>query len=289
MDCLLSLSLECAGSFRVNRGVVMPLALIEYPRIDPMMFQIGGIGMSWYAFNYLLTLVVGYFVLKYCYRKGRLQLRHPDDVGLLATYFFYGMILGARLFYVLFYNLSFYLSHPWEIPAIWHGGMSFHGGLVGAALGVAWFSRRYGASFFQITDILFMVMPLGLGLGRITNFINGELWGRVGNVPWAMVFPGAGPDPRHPSQLYEAILEGPVLFAILWGVRRWRPREGIVSATAIIAYGIMRFFVEFFREPDAQLGFLWGVVSMGQLLSLLMVLFGVFIARISAKKNPDLH
>ncbi len=269
----------------------MPLALIEYPRINPMMFQIGGVGMSWYAFNYLFTLVVGYFVLKYSYRKGRLQLQHPDDVGLLATYFFYGMILGARLFYVLFYNLSFYLAHPWEIPAIWHGGMSFHGGLLGAALGVAWFSRRHGAKFFQITDILFLVMPLGLGLGRITNFINGELWGRVSDVPWAMVFPGAGPQARHPSQLYEAFLEGPVLFVILWGVGRFRPRDGIVSATAIITYGVIRFSVEFFREPDAQLGFLLGRLSMGQWLSLLMVLFGMAIGWVSAKKNltPTKH
>jgi len=250
-------------------------AVMTYPRIDPFMFRVGDVGLSWYAFNYLFSIIAGYFVLRYFYRKGRLQFQRPDDVGLLATYFFYGIIIGARLFYVLFYNLKFYLEHPLEIPAIWHGGMSFHGGLVGAALAILIFCHRHQAKYFQITDAIFYVVPLGLGLGRLTNFINGELWGRPSDVPWAMVFPGAGPQPRHPSQLYEAILEGPVLFLIVWLVGRTRPRDGAVSVAAIFSYGVLRFIVEFFREPDSQLGIILGPFSMGQLLCFAMMAFAL--------------
>lgn len=264
----------------------MPPAVLPFPQIDPFMFRIGNTGLSWYAFSYLFSIIVGYFVLRYFYRKGRLQFQKPEDVGLLATYFFYGLILGARLFYVIFYNPKFYLEHPLEIPAIWHGGMSFHGGLFGAALAIWIFCRRHQAIFFQVTDAIFFAMPLGLGLGRLTNFINGELWGRPSDVPWAMVFPRAGPEPRHPSQLYEAILEGPILFLIIWLTFRMKPKDGVTSAVGILGYGVLRFVVEFFREPDEQLGTLLGPLSMGQLLCIAMVLFGLSLL-IYRRNQPE--
>jgi phosphatidylglycerol:prolipoprotein diacylglycerol transferase len=265
----------------------MTFAVLQYPKIDPYIFRIGDVGLSWYAFNYIFAILVGYFIVRHRYRRGQVYFEKPEDIAMGATYLFYGLILGGRLFYVLFYNLRFYLENPLEIPAIWHGGMSFHGGLAGAILALWLFCRKYNARFLQILDAVSLCVPIGLGLGRLTNFINGELYGRVSHAPWAMVFPAGGPEPRHPSQLYEAILEGPVLFLIMWLVSRSRPRDGVVTAAGLIAYGVLRFIVEFFREPDPQLGTVLGPFSMGQLLCFLMVLAGVgFWIYLGGKKKP---
>jgi phosphatidylglycerol:prolipoprotein diacylglycerol transferase len=186
-----------------------------------------------------------------------------------------GVILGGRSGYILFYNLSEYVSHPLEIFAVWHGGMSFHGGLIGAIFGGLYFARKKKIGFLNLADICIVAAPIGLGLGRIGNFINGELYGRVTNVPWGLVFPGGGNLPRHPSQLYEAFLEGPVTFVVLWLLARQRRPAGVIFWSFITLYGLFRFFVEFFREPDIQVGYFLGRFSMGQLLSLPMVLLGL--------------
>lgn len=253
----------------------MTPAVIPFPQIDPFVFRIGNFGLSWYAFIYLLGFIIGYFLLRYRYRKGYLKLQRPDDVSLLITYLFYGVVLGARLFYVLFYNFEFYLENPLEIPAIWHGGLSFHGGFVGAVVAMWLFGRRHGVPLLKLMDNVGLAVPIGLGLGRIANFINGELYGRPSDVPWAMVFPRGGPEPRHPSQLYESILEGPVLFLMMWLADRGKLAPGTTAAVGIMGYGLMRFIVEFFREPDPQLGAVLGIFSMGQIMSLAMVLAGL--------------
>lgn len=191
----------------------MPPAVIPYPQIDPFMFRIGSKGLSWYAFAYMVTFVSGYFILRYRYRKGLIHFEKKEDVGLLITYLFYGVILGARLFYVLFYNPLYYLENPLEIPAIWLGGMSFHGGLVCGFLAMVIFSKRHRVSLWQMADSVGLVAPIGLCLGRLANFINGELFGRPTDVAWAMVFPGGGPEPRHPSQLYESFFGGSCTFS----------------------------------------------------------------------------
>jgi phosphatidylglycerol:prolipoprotein diacylglycerol transferase len=193
----------------------------------------------------------------------------------------FGIILGGRVGYVLFYNPGYFLEHPLEIFQLWNGGMSFHGGFLGVVLAVALFARQRHISFLSLSDITCAVAPIGLFLGRIANFINGELWGRGTDVPWAMVFPGAGPFPRHPSQLYEATLEGLVLFVILALLVRGGAlrRPGMITGSFMLLYGIARFICEFFREPDIQVGYLWGGMTMGMLLSLPLMLVGlVFLA-----------
>ncbi|HCU24512.1 MAG TPA: prolipoprotein diacylglyceryl transferase [Deltaproteobacteria bacterium] len=256
-------------------------AVLQFPQIDPFLFRIGSLGLSWYAFMYLLGFVSAYFLLRYRQKKGLFRLPQVGDVSLLITYCFYGLILGARLGYILFYNLEFYLAHPWEIPALWHGGMSFHGGLIGTLIAMGLFARRMRLPYFHVSDNVGLCAPLGLGFGRIGNFINGELYGRPSQVPWAMVFPRGGPEARHPSQLYEALLEGPILFLIIYLALRFQKRDGVASAMLLIAYGTLRFIVEFFREPDPQLGTVLGPFSMGQLLSLTMILGGLATLAIS--------
>lgn len=265
----------------------MPLAVLQYPQIDPFMFKIGNVGLSWYTFNYLFTIVVGYFVVRHRFRKGTLYFARPDDIGLAATYFFYGILIGARLFYIVFYNFRYFMENPLEIPAIWHGGLSFHGGFVGAIVSMWLFSRKHGTRFLQMCDAVALILPLGLGLGRITNFINGELYGRVTDVPWAMVFPGGGPLPRHPSQLYEAFLEGPILFLVMYLVHRKNTRDGMVGGVCIVTYGVLRFFVEFFREPDAQLGTVLGPFSMGQVLCFVMIISGSALIYYLKRQPPS--
>ena len=186
-----------------------------------------------------------------------------------------GLIVGARLGYVLFYqfpNYLYYLQHPLEIIAIWHGGMSFHGGLIGAVLAGFIFSRRRKIPFWEGADVVLVTAPIALGLGRLGNFINGELFGRASSLPWAMVFPTGGPEPRHPSQLYEAALEGVLLFIILWILKDRSFRPGTMVCLFLGGYGIFRFLVEFFRQPDPHIGLLWGMLSMGQILCLAMII-----------------
>jgi phosphatidylglycerol:prolipoprotein diacylglycerol transferase len=233
---------------------------------------------------YVIGLVAVYLFLRYGVRKGSLKAT-LDQVESIMVYGFLGMILGARLTYVFVYNPWHYLANPMDIMAVWKGGLSFHGALLGVILGVLLFAKRNGIPFLNVTDHVAAVIPIGLGFGRIGNFINGELWGRVvddvDNVPWAMVCPGAGPYPRHPSQIYEAIFEGLVLLGLLWLIRWRKPAQGVLSGAFLLLYGIMRFFIEFFREPDSQfrgsgqdLGTVLGPFSMGQILCFLMWIVG---------------
>ncbi len=193
----------------------------------------------------------------------------------LYTYLVLGLILGARLGYVLFYDLASYAGKPLEIFAVWHGGMSFHGGMIGTLLAGYLCCRKYRVDYWLAADLVVVTAPIGLGLGRLGNFINGELYGRVTDVPWAMVFPGGGPLPRHPSQLYEFGLEGVLLFTILWIAKDRRHAPGMMTALILMLYGLFRFLVEFFREPDAQLGFIAGPFTMGQVLSALTAAVGI--------------
>ncbi len=247
--------------------------MLSYPHIDPVIFQIGPLAIRWYGMMYLLGFLAAYLLIRHLSRLRNLSLSQ-DDLGDLLFYCVIGVILGGRLGYVVFYNLSHYLDHPLEIFSVWEGGMSFHGGLLGVILAAILFVHRRKLPLFLTGDILVTAAAPGLGLGRLGNFINAELWGRTTDVPWAMVFPGAGPQPRHPSQLYEAGLEGLVLSLVLYLLHRLRVPAGVPFFVFFLLYGSFRFFVEFFREPDAHLGFLWGGASMGQLLSLPMIAAG---------------
>ncbi len=261
--------------------------MLTYPQIDPVIFRIGPFAPRWYGFAYLLGFVYAYFTLKKHHRW--LGLKNLEEIdGMLARLVF-GMIIGARLIYITVYNWEDTLAGPWYEPiAVWHGGMSFHGALLGVIVASVWVARKYKVPWLRLTDVLALATPVGLGLGRIANFINGELWGRVSDVPWAMVFPHGGPLPRHPSQIYEFFLEGILLFTLLHVVWRFRPRVGVVSATFLLGYAACRITAEFFREPDAQVGFLLGGITMGQLLSITMVLGGIWLLRY-ALKNGSLH
>jgi phosphatidylglycerol:prolipoprotein diacylglycerol transferase len=256
--------------FCFNKGFTM----LTYPRIDPVIFQVGPLAVRWYGMMYLLGFGAAYFLIRHLARYRNLPLK-PQELSDLLFYGVLGVILGGRLGYTLFYNFPYYSRHPLHVFAVWEGGMSFHGGLLGVVAAVLIFCHRKGLPRLLTGDILVTAATIGLGLGRVGNFINAELWGRVTDVPWAMVFPGAGPEPRHPSQLYEAFLEGPVLFFILWLLHRRKVAAGVPFFAFFLFYGLFRFAVEFFRQPDAHLGFLWGAATMGQLLSLPMILTGI--------------
>ncbi|HSH12854.1 MAG TPA: prolipoprotein diacylglyceryl transferase, partial [Desulfurivibrionaceae bacterium] len=220
-------------------------------------------------------MLVGYQARKY--KLSKLAALYEDLNFVLIL----SLILGARLGYILFYNFSYYLGHPLEIIAVWQGGLSFHGALLGMLLGGWLFCRKHGLNFLATSDVYVVAIPIGLGLGRIGNFINGELFGRVSEVSWAMVFPSGGPPPRHPSQLYEFLLEGVLLFTVLWTLRIFHYRRGwpagTLIATFLVGYGALRILVEQFREPDVQVGFLFDLLTMGQLLSTMMVAAGLVI------------
>jgi len=247
--------------------------MIRYPNIDPVFFRLGPLQFRWYGLMYLLALTIAYFVIKARAAARGIAIT-KDQLYDLIVYAAVGVFAGGRLGYILFYNLPFYLENPTKIIAVWEGGMSFHGGLIGVIVAIIVFCRRRGFPVFTIADLSAITVPIGLGLGRIGNFINGELYGRPTDVPWCMVFPTGGPECRHPSQLYEAGLEGVLLFLVIWWVGR-RPRPpGTLVWTFLLGYGLCRFFVEYFREPDLHLGFIVGSFSMGQLLSLPMILIG---------------
>lgn len=259
----------------------MPLSLlaIPFPAIDPVLVSIGPFAIRWYALAYIVGIVLGWRLMR------RLVLRPgwrvtPEAVDDLVFYVTLGVILGGRLGYVLFYQPGHYLDRPLDLLAVWRGGMSFHGGLIGVLAATLLFARKRSLAFFELTDALAVVTPIGLFLGRIANFINAELWGRVTDVPWGMIFPNAGTEPRHPSQLYEAGLEGALLFAVmLWAARGTHaPSDnGRLSGIFLVGYALARIFSEFFREPDVQIGYLTGGITMGQLLSLPMLAFGLFL------------
>ncbi len=248
--------------------------MLIYPDIDPIALELGPIKVHWYGLMYLLGFAQAWWL-------GRLRARKPgsgwreEEVGDIIFYSALGVILGGRLGYMLFYNFPMLLDNPLSLFKIWEGGMSFHGGLLGVILAMWLFGRRQGKTFFQITDFIAPLVPLAYFAGRIGNFINGELWGRVTDVPWAMVFPHVDNLPRHPSMLYQAVLEGLVVFVLLWRYSA-RPRPPMaVSAMFLLLFGSFRIFNEFFRQPDAQLGFIaFDWLTMGQLLSLPMVVAG---------------
>lgn len=250
------------------------------PDIDPVALAIGPLQIRWYALSYLAGFLLGW---RYVISLSKHIPGRPDksDIDDFVPWAVAGVILGGRIGYVLFYNLPLYLDAPWEALKIWQGGMSFHGGALGVILALFIYPMRRGFSVLRLADMVCAAVPIGLFFGRIANFVNGELFGRAApGVPWAVVFPGGGAVPRHPSQLYEAALEGAVLFFILlalYKLRGVRERPGLVSAAFLIGYGLFRAFIEFFREPDAQLGFIIGEISMGQILCLPMIAFGLGI------------
>ncbi len=252
----------------------LPLAEIPYPMIDPVFFHIGPLGLRWYGLMYILGLGGAYWLIKRRAAQNQVSLS-PQDLSDLVVWAAFGVFLGGRLGYVLFYNLPFYLDHPGKILAVWEGGMSFHGGLLGVCVALFLFCKRRGFPVGRIADLAAGAATLGLGFGRLGNFINGELYGRATDVDWCMVFPQGGPECRHPSQLYEAGLEGLGLFLLLTIMNRWRTPPGTLFWTFITGYGLARFFVEFFREPDSHLGFIFQWVTMGQILCIPMILLGV--------------
>ena len=243
--------------------------------INPILIDLGTIRVSWYGLMYVLGFFASYLLVRYQMKKKDFGISRLE-VENLFFYLILGLIIGARLGYVLFYDLKVYLADPLEIFAVWHGGMSFHGGLIGVLIVGVLFSWKNKKSFWRIADLFIVTVPIGLGLGRIGNFINGELYGRVTQVPWAMIFAtDKNHLPRHPSQLYESGLEGGVLFLILWFLKDKKLPEGGLLAVFLSFYGLFRFTVEFFRQPDAQLGFILGPLTMGQILSSFMIVGGI--------------
>ena len=272
----------------------MPLFVIPFPAFDPVLVHIGPFAVRWYALAYISGILLGWAYARRLVRSERLwggkaplTALDFDDFVLWVTL---GVILGGRIGYVLFYNPAHFAAHPLEIVQLWNGGMSFHGGFTGCVAAVVLFARKRGLPILSLGDITCAVGPIGIFLGRIANFINGELWGRSADVPWAMVFPNGGPLPRHPSQLYEAALEGLLLLAVLALLMRagMLKRPGMIIGAFAVVYAIARTTSEFFREPDAQLGFLWGGMTMGMLLSLPLFLAGVVLI-VYALKHPLLR
>jgi phosphatidylglycerol---prolipoprotein diacylglyceryl transferase len=273
----------------------MPFLAITFPVFDPIAISIGPIAIRWYALAYIGGIVLGWIYARSLIKKERLwggpapvSLPQLDDFILWVTV---GIIVGGRTGYVLFYNPAFFAQHPAEIFQLWNGGMSFHGGFLGCVAAVMLFARRNGISILSLGDITTAVGPIGLFLGRLANFINSELWGRTtdASVPWAVVFPNGGPLPRHPSQLYEAALEGILLFTVLAVMIRMGAlkRPGLILGSFIAIYALARITGELFREPDPQLGFLWGGLTMGMLLSVPMIIAGLILIVLAWRTAPS--
>jgi phosphatidylglycerol:prolipoprotein diacylglycerol transferase len=267
------------------------LPILPFPAINPVLISIGPFAVRWYALAYIAGIVGGWFYARAIIASQRLwggpapfAVIDFDDFVIWATL---GIILGGRIGYVLFYNLPHFAAHPLEIFQLWNGGMSFHGGVVGVITAIVLFALRRSLPVLSLGDVTTAVTPIGLFLGRLANFVNGELWGRPTDVPWAMIFPNGGPIPRHPSQLYEATLEGLVLLAVLallvqlGGLKR----PGLVSGAFLLGYGVARTICEFFREPDVQLGFLWGGLTMGMLLCIPLILAGAALIAFAATRK----
>ena len=261
---------------------MLVLPVIPFPAINPVLISVGPFSIRWYALAYIVGIIAGWFYARAIIIRERfwggpapITVADYDDFIIWITI---GIIAGGRIGYVLFYNLPQFAAHPVQIFELWNGGMSFHGGVAGCVVTTVLFALRRGLPMLTLGDVTTAVAPIGLFLGRIANFINGELWGRPTDVPWAMVFPSGGPIPRHPSQLYEAVLEGLLLFGLLavlvwgWGALK---RPGFIVGAFASGYAVARTAGELFREPDAQLGFLWAGLTMGMLLSIPLFLTGV--------------
>jgi len=272
----------------------MPISVLPFPAIDPVLVSIGPFAVRWYALAYICGILLGWLYARTIIANQRLwggpapfTATDFDDFVLWVTL---GIILGGRTGYVLFYNFDFFLARPVEILEVWKGGMSFHGGFLGCVLAVVLFGLKRKISILSLGDITCAVAPIGLFFGRLANFVNGELWGRPTDVPWAMVFPSpeAGPWPRHPSQLYEAALEGLVLFCVLAVLVRAGAlkRPGLILGAFAIGYAVARSVCELFREPDAQLGFLWGGMTMGMLLSVPLLIAGICLVAAALRRQP---
>lgn len=265
---------------------------LAYPEISPIIFSVGPLAVRWYSMAYLFGIIAAWYLVLRNIRKYNL----PIDKAALEDLVFYltlGVVFGGRLGYVLFYGQDIFWHNPLEIFAVWHGGMSFHGGIIGVIVASYLAARKIKYPFLSITDLTALYAPIGMFCGRLANFANDELWGRITNVPWAVRFPNGGYLPRHPSQLYEALLEGVLLFIILnilWQKKWVRRHAGFTSGLFLTLYGFFRIFAELFREPDAQLGFIFKHITMGQMLSVPFIVLGIYVlytATRSKKINTD--
>lgn len=261
--------------------------MLSYPNIDPVLIALGPVKIHWYGIMYLIGFVAVWFLGQRRATQPWSVIK-PEAIEDLVTYGAVGVILGGRLGYILFYNFGAFIDNPLLLFKIWQGGMSFHGGMLGVFVAMWWFAKKQNCTMLQLTDIIAPLAPIGLGAGRIGNFINSELWGRPTDVPWAMVFPNGGALARHPSQLYEAFLEGFVLFVVLW-IYTSKPRPTMAATgLAVMLYGCFRFFIEFFRVPDAHLGYLaldW--LTMGQILSTPMIIIGGLLMYFAYRKEAQ--
>lgn len=262
--------------------------MIAYPVIDPVAVSLGAVKIHWYGIMYLIGFAAVYLLGQYRAKQAWSPIK-PEAIEDLVTYGAMGVILGGRIGYILFYNFGQFLDNPLVLFKIWQGGMSFHGGMLGVFAAMAWFAKKQNCTLWQLTDLIAPIAPIGLGAGRLGNFINSELWGRPTDVPWAMIFPNGGYVARHPSQLYEAFLEGFVLFVIVW-LYTQKPRPTMAATgLAVMCYGCFRFFVEFYRLPDAHLGYLaldW--VTMGQILSTPMIVIGAALMVFAYKRETKI-
>ncbi|WP_265517033.1 prolipoprotein diacylglyceryl transferase [Nitratireductor luteus] len=276
--------------------LLLPVAALPFPQIDPVIFQIGPLAVHWYGLGYVVGILFAWWYAKRLVANNRLWAHEtppmrPEDLDDFVVWAALGVVLGGRLGYVLFYDLARYIQNPLDIFAVWQGGMSFHGGMLGTIVAMVVFARTRDINPWSMLDTIAAAAPVGLGLVRVANFINSELWGRPTDVPWGFVFPDGGPLPRHPSQLYEAALEGLILFLVLrllshQALKLKRPR--FVGGAFICGYGLSRIFVEFFREPDAHIGYLLGGwLTMGMVLSLPMVLIGLWA--MASAREPAKH
>lgn len=279
----------------MSSAFLAPLAALPFPNIDPIIIQIGPLAVHWYGVAYIVGILFGWWYAKKLVSDDRLwapgQRRpKPEDIDDFLVYAAIGIVAGGRIGYVLFYDFARYVENPLDIVAVWQGGMSFHGGFVGTTLAMILFARSRGFSAWTMFDVVAAGVPVALGLVRLTNFINSELWGRLTSMPWGVEFPNGGPFTRHPSQIYEAILEGLVLFVLLRLLTHsfFKLRApGFVAGAFVAGYGCARIFVEFFREPDAQLGYLLGGwLTMGMVLSLPMVLAGIWAMARARRIEP---
>lgn len=262
--------------------------VVDFPAIDPVALSLGPFAIRWYALAYLAGFLLGWRYCMWLAGFDKAHRPHREDIDDVLTWIIVGVIAGGRLGYVLFYNFSQYVDAPLDALKIWQGGMSFHGGAIGVILAMILYARVKGLSFLRLADMVCAAVPIGLFFGRIANFVNGELFGRPTDGTWGMVFPHGGEAPRHPSQLYEAGLEGAVLFLILFVLirnERIRSTPGFVAGAFLVGYGIFRAFIEFFREPDAQIGLYFDLISQGQILCIPMIVGGLGVIAFSRMRT----